>query len=127
MIDKENQKREWALDVKGEIYEGLLRKRFEEQKRFGQYFTFPHPDLGNGRVHPPETHENDADPACGTGGLSAAYDFLLVLQLQARSRSNPLSKTAPLVGRKRIVQSAPAASLMNSYFWAQHRRDITVA
>jgi type I restriction enzyme M protein len=77
MIDSET----WVglgIDVKGEIYEGLLQKNAEDIKSgAGQYFT-PRP-LIKAMVHAahPEPGMTIADPACGTGGFFlAAHDFL---------------------------------------------------
>lgn len=66
------------IDVKGEIYEGLLQKNAEDTKSgAGQYFT-PRPlikaivDCVN-----PKPGETICDPACGTGGFFlAAHDHV---------------------------------------------------
>jgi len=77
MIDKE----QWAMmgvDVKGEIYEGLLAKNAEDVKSgAGQYFT-PRPLIrAIVRCVRPEPGRTIADPACGTGGFFlAAYQFI---------------------------------------------------
>jgi type I restriction enzyme M protein len=67
-----------GVDVKGEIYEGLLEKNAGEVKSgAGQYFT-PRP-LINAIVDvmDPRISETVHDPACGTGGfLLAAYDHM---------------------------------------------------
>jgi type I restriction enzyme M protein len=67
-----------GVDVKGEIYEGLLEKNAGEVKSgAGQYFT-PRP-LINAIVDvmDPRIGETVHDPACGTGGfLLAAYDHM---------------------------------------------------
>ena len=67
-----------GVDVKGEIYEGLLEKNAGEVKSgAGQYFT-PRP-LINAIVDvmQPRIGETVHDPACGTGGfLLSAYDHL---------------------------------------------------
>lgn len=80
MIDSE----QWILmgvDVKGEIYEGLLERNAEDTKSgAGQYFT-PRP-LIKAMVEclRPEPGKTIADPACGTGGFFlAAYDYLSAL------------------------------------------------
>ena len=77
MIDEE----QWAMmgvDVKGEIYEGLLAKNAEDVKSgAGQYFT-PRP-LIRAMVQcvRPDPGKTIADPACGTGGFFlAAYEFI---------------------------------------------------
>lgn len=66
------------VDVKGEIYEGLLEKNAEDIKSgAGQYFT-PRPLIkAIVEVMRPEPGTPICDPACGTGGfLLAAYDFV---------------------------------------------------
>ncbi|MBN6103071.1 SAM-dependent DNA methyltransferase [Xanthomonas sp. CFBP 8703] len=86
MIDAQ----EWLsldIDVKGELYEGLLQKNAEDTKSgAGQYFT-PRP-LIQAMVEcvQPEPKKTVADPACGTGGF-----FLGVHEWLTRpgSRLNP--------------------------------------
>ncbi|NWF76961.1 MAG: SAM-dependent DNA methyltransferase [Nitrospirae bacterium] len=66
------------IDVKGEIYEGLLQKNAEDTKSgAGQYFT-PRPLIkAMVEVIQPKPGETIYDPACGTGGfLLAAYDYI---------------------------------------------------
>jgi type I restriction enzyme M protein len=66
------------IDVKGEIYEGLLEKNAEDIKSgAGQYFT-PRPLIkAIVEVMRPEPGMTICDPACGTGGfLLAAYDYI---------------------------------------------------
>lgn len=66
------------IDVKGEIYEGLLQKNAEDVKGgAGQYFT-PRP-LIKAIVEcvRPEPRQTIHDPACGTGGfLLAAHEYI---------------------------------------------------
>lgn len=66
------------IDVKGDIYEGLLQKNAEDIKSgAGQYFT-PRPLIkAMVEVVRPEPDMLICDPACGTGGfLLAAQDFI---------------------------------------------------
>jgi len=66
------------MDVKGEIYEGLLEKNAQDTKSgAGQYFT-PRPLIqAIVDVMRPRPGQTVCDPACGTGGfLLAAYDFI---------------------------------------------------
>ena len=66
------------VDVKGEIYEGLLQKNAEDIKSgAGQYFT-PRPLIkAIVEVMKPEPEMTICDPACGTGGfLLAAHDYI---------------------------------------------------
>jgi type I restriction enzyme M protein len=66
------------IDVKGEIYEGLLQKNAEDVKSgAGQYFT-PRPLIkAMVEVVRPQPRMTVCDPACGTGGfLLAAHDYI---------------------------------------------------
>jgi len=66
------------IDVKGEIYEGLLQKNAEDIKSgSGQYFT-PRPLIkAMVEVTRPEPGMTICDPACGTGGfILAAHDYI---------------------------------------------------
>lgn len=66
------------IDVKGEIYEGLLQKNAEDIKSgAGQYFT-PRPLIkAMVEVIRPEPGMTICDPACGTGGfLLASHDYI---------------------------------------------------
>ena len=68
-----------GIDVKGEIYEGLLEKNAQDTKSgAGQYFT-PRPLIeAIVRVMRPEPGETICDPACGTGGFFlAAHDYIV--------------------------------------------------
>ncbi len=67
-----------GVDVKGEIYEGLLEKNASEVKSgAGQYFT-PRPVIkAIVECVDPLLGETICDPACGTGGfLLTAYDHM---------------------------------------------------
>ncbi|MBI1929819.1 SAM-dependent DNA methyltransferase [Candidatus Poribacteria bacterium] len=66
------------IDVKGEIYEGILQKNAEDTKSgAGQYFT-PRPLIkAMVAVMAPAPGMTICDPACGTGGFFlAAHDYL---------------------------------------------------
>jgi len=66
------------IDIKGDIYEGLLQKNAEDTKSgAGQYFT-PRPLIkAIVEVMKPEPGMTICDPACGTGGfLLAAHDYI---------------------------------------------------
>jgi type I restriction enzyme M protein len=77
LIDEET----WSglnMDVKGEIYEGLLEKNAQDTKSgAGQYFT-PRPLIqAMVEVMRPAPGITICDPACGTGGfLLAAHDYV---------------------------------------------------
>lgn len=67
-----------GIDVKGEIYEGLLQKNAEDVKGgAGQYFT-PRPLIrAIVEVMQPQPGMTICDPACGTGGfIISAHDYL---------------------------------------------------
>ncbi|AWY00764.1 DNA methyltransferase [Marinomonas primoryensis] len=87
MINKES----WStlsIDVKGAIYEGLLQKGAESEKKgAGQYFT-PRPIIeAIVDVMQPQPMQIIADPACGTGGfLTVAHDYI------TNNKERPLSK-----------------------------------
>ncbi len=77
LIDEET----WTglgIDVKGEIYEGLLEKNAEDTKSgAGQYFTPRALIRAIVDVMGPKPGDTVCDPACGTGGfLLAAHDFI---------------------------------------------------
>src|SRR5512147_23153 len=66
------------IDVKGEIYEGLLEKNAQDTKSgAGQYFT-PRPLIkAIVDVMRPQPGQSICDPAAGTGGfLLAAHDYI---------------------------------------------------
>jgi type I restriction enzyme M protein len=74
------------IDIKGEIYEGLLEKNAQDTKSgAGQYFT-PRPLIkAMVDVMQPQPSETICDPACGTGGfLLAAHDYI--------ANNNPLDR-----------------------------------
>lgn len=78
LIDKEGPWIGHSVDVKGEIYEGLLERNASEVKSgAGQYFT-PRPVIDAiVRCVDPQIDETVCDPACGTGGfLLSAYDHM---------------------------------------------------
>lgn len=95
MINKES----WSslsIDVKGEIYEGLLQKGAESEKKgAGQYFT-PRPIIeAIVDVMQPQPMQTIADPACGTGGfLTVAHDYVAfdVDRVTGKRTPKPLSK-----------------------------------
>jgi type I restriction enzyme M protein len=67
-----------GVDIKGQIYEGLLEKNASEVKSgAGQYFT-PRPVIDAiVKCVNPKVKETVCDPACGTGGfLLSAYDHM---------------------------------------------------
>ncbi len=89
MIDGE----EWSrldLDVKGDVYEGLLARNADDVRGgAGQYFT-PRPvTRAIVEVMRPNLGMKICDPACGTGGfLLAAFEYLQAKALTARQRTH---------------------------------------
>ncbi|MEO1432558.1 MAG: class I SAM-dependent DNA methyltransferase, partial [Cyanobacteria bacterium J06633_8] len=77
------------IDVKGEIYEGLLQKNAEDVKGgAGQYFT-PRPLIkAIVEVMQPKPGQRICDPACGTGGFFlVAYSFITQAQKLDKSQN----------------------------------------
>ena len=76
-----------GIDVKGEIYEGLLEKNAQDTKSgAGQYFT-PRPLIqAMVDVMRPAPGQTICDPACGTGG------FLLAAHDAVEARYGPLDR-----------------------------------
>src|SRR6185295_2301996 len=115
MIDSEN----WAgldVDVKGEIYEGLLARNAEDVRGgAGQYFT-PRPIIrAIVEVMRPEPKMHIADPACGTGGfLLAAYDYLVKSNLKLDRKTQQFINEKALHGTD-IVPSVTRLCAMNLY------------
>ena len=77
MINEE----QWLVmdgDVKGAIYESILKKNGQDKKSgAGQYFTPRSLIQAMVDVAQPKIGETVCDPACGTGGfLLAAYDYM---------------------------------------------------
>ncbi|MCL4551371.1 MAG: type I restriction-modification system subunit M [Bacteroidetes bacterium] len=77
LIDEET----WSgldVDLKGEIYEGLLEKNAEDIKSgAGQYFTPRALIKGMVAIINPQPNSTICDPACGTGGFFlAAHNYL---------------------------------------------------
>lgn len=103
------------IDVKGEIYEGLLQKNAEDIKSgAGQYFT-PRPLIkAMVEVMRPAPGMTICDPACGTGGfLLAAHDYI--------SKNYPLDREQKRFLKlntfkgKDIVDSVARLCVMNLY------------
>jgi type I restriction enzyme M protein len=114
LIDKENWVR-MGVDVKGEIYEGLLEKNAEDTKSgAGQYFTARTLIWAMVECSRPEPMKAIADPACGTGGFFlAGYDFLVKNYSLDREQTRFL-KDNTFRGNE-IVQSTRRLALMNMF------------
>lgn len=115
MIDSEN----WLsleIDVKGDMYEGLLQKNAEDTKSgAGQYFT-PRP-LIRAMVEclQPEPGKTIADPACGTGGFFlGAYDWLTREGMHLDKKQQKFLRHQTFFGNE-IVASTLRLCLMNLF------------
>lgn len=97
MIDSED----WStldVDVKGDVYEGLLARNADDVRGgAGQYFT-PRPVIrAIVEVMRPEPMMRISDPACGTGGfLLAAFEYLK--KKTARTKEAAYLRTRALHG-----------------------------
>ncbi|AVX02575.1 site-specific DNA-methyltransferase (adenine-specific) [Maritalea myrionectae] len=114
LIEKEGPWIGIEVDVKGEIYEGLLEKNASEVKSgAGQYFT-PRPVIqAIVDCIDPKIGETICDPACGTGGfLLCAYDHLKG-QSQDRDKIRALKENT-FTGID-IVDEVVRLSAMNLY------------
>jgi type I restriction enzyme M protein len=103
------------IDVKGEIYEGLLEKNAQDTKSgAGQYFT-PRPLIkAIVDVMRPRPGQILCDPACGTGGfLLAAHDYLANHNALDRDQQHHLRHEA-LHGWE-IVDNTARLCVMNLY------------
>ena len=103
------------IDVKGEIYEGLLQKNAEDTKSgAGQYFT-PRPLIkAIVEVIRPKPGETIYDPACGTGGfLLAAYEYIY-RQYTLDKDQKKFLKYNTLFG-KELVDGVARLCVMNLY------------
>ena len=103
------------MDVKGEIYEGLLQKNAEDAKSgAGQYFTPRALIQAMVEVTQPEPCQTIADPACGTGGFFLAERDYLVKNYQLDREQSVFLKEETFHGTE-IVDSAARLSAMNLY------------
>ncbi len=115
LIDEET----WTgldIDVKGEIYEGLLEKNAQDIKSgAGQYFT-PRPLIkAIVDVMQPKPGQTICDPACGTGGfLLAAHDFIVAHHAPLDRDQWHYLRHQALHGWE-IVDSAARLCVMNLY------------
>lgn len=114
LIDKEGPWVGKSVDVKGEIYEGLLEKNASEVRSgAGQYFTSRPVIDAIVECVDPRIGETVCDPACGTGGfLLQAYDHMKD-QTQDRERQRFLREQT-FTGVD-IVDEVVRLSAMNLY------------
>jgi type I restriction enzyme M protein len=83
------------IDVKGEVYEGLLSRNADDVRGgAGQYFT-PRPVIrAVVEVMRPELRMQISDPACGTGGfLLGAFEYLKAKTTSAREMAHLQTRT----------------------------------
>ncbi|CAI8026014.1 Probable type I restriction enzyme BthVORF4518P M protein [Geodia barretti] len=102
------------IDVKGDIYEGLLQKNAEDIKSgAGQYFT-PRPLIqAIVEVMRPEPMQTICDPACGTGGFFlAAHDYLASKSAQLDREQKQFLKDGTFHGVD-LVDSVVRLCVMN--------------
>jgi len=105
------------IDIKGEIYEGLLQKNAEDVKGgAGQYFTPRHLIKAMVEVMKPQPGMSICDPACGTGGFFlAAHNYMSDpkrLKLDKKQKKQLKFKT---FNGWEIVDSAARLCVMNLY------------
>jgi type I restriction enzyme M protein len=126
MIEGEN----WSgmdVDVKGEIYEGLLARNAEDVRAgAGQYFT-PRPIIrAIVKVMRPEPTMHISDPACGTGGfLLAAYEYLVKSNPGMDRKTQRFLNEEALHGTD-IVPSVTRLCAMNLYLHGLGGSDRTI-
>ncbi len=104
------------IDVKGEIYEGLLQKNAEDVKSgAGQYFTPRSLIKAVVEVMKPQAGMTIYDPACGTGGfLLVAHDYITAHNRTLDREQIQFLKDGTVRG-KDIVDSVARLCAMNLY------------
>jgi len=103
------------IDVKGEIYEGLLEKNAEDVKGgAGQYFTPRALISAMVDVIQPKPMETIGDPACGTGGFFLKTHDYLIEHYQLDKDQKKFLKEETFKGWD-IVQEVVRLCAMNLY------------
>jgi type I restriction enzyme M protein len=105
------------IDVKGDIYEGLLQKNAEDIKSgAGQYFT-PRPLIkAMVEVIRPEPKMTICDPACGTGGFFlASHDYISNLDHYHLDKEQKKFLKFNTFTGKDIVDNVVRLCIMNLY------------
>jgi type I restriction enzyme M protein len=104
------------IDVKGEIYEGLLQKNAEDVKSgAGQYFTPRGLIKAIVEVMKPQAGITIFDPACGTGGfLLVAHDYIAKTNPKLNKEQKQFLQLKTVRGRD-IVDSVARLCAMNLY------------
>ncbi len=103
------------IDIKGEIYEGLLQKNAEDTKSgAGQYFT-PRPLIkAMVEVSRPAPGMTICDPACGTGGFFLAAHDYIAENLQLNKDQKSALRNGTFKGWE-IVDNTARLCVMNLY------------
>lgn len=121
LIDGDSKDQDGALwsgmdiDVKGEIYEGLLEKNAEDVKSgAGQYFTPRALIEAMVDVMQPKPGETIGDPACGTGGFFLATHKYLITKFNLNPTQKKFLKNETFKGWD-IVQEVVRLCAMNMY------------
>ena len=105
------------VDVKGDIYEGLLEKNAQDTKSgAGQYFT-PRPLIqAMVEVMRPQPGQTICDPACGTGGFFlAAHDHIVERHGQQMDREEKEALRDRTFYGWEIVDNTARLCTMNLY------------
>lgn len=103
------------IDVKGEIYEGLLKKNAEDIKSgAGQYFTPRQLIKAMVEVSRPEPGMTICDPACGTGGFFLVSHDYIVKNYKLDKDQKKRLKYETFKG-KDIVDAVVRLCVMNLY------------
>lgn len=103
------------IDVKGEIYEGLLQKNAEDTKSgAGQYFTPRALIKAIVEVIRPKPKETICDPACGTGGFFLAAHKYLSEKYKLDKEQKKFLRFSTFKG-KDIVDAVVRLCVMNLY------------
>lgn len=115
MIDEES----WVglgVDVKGDLYEGLLQKNAEDTKSgAGQYFTPRALIRAMVECVRPEPGKTIGDPACGTGGFFlGAYQWLTRPEARLDKRQKEFLRDRTFFGNE-IVPGTRRLCLMNLF------------
>jgi type I restriction enzyme M protein len=103
------------IDIKGEIYEGLLQKNAEDTKSgAGQYFTPRELIKAMVEVMQPAPDTTIYDPACGTGGfLLVAHDYVASRYQLDKNQKQHLKYQ--MFKGKDIVDAVVRLCVMNMY------------
>lgn len=104
-------------DVKGDIYEGLLKKSAEESpKGAGQYFTPRELIKAIVECVQPTAEDTVCDPAVGTGGfLLAAHDYVVEHQGSKLDKDQKKHLRTNFVAGTEIVPNTARLCIMNLY------------